>query len=490
MSQKKNLGVCMCVLLAACVLLGSVSPMRAGIIVSEEFSLGYGFTNSPQTWNTSETAGANTPTTIGDFTFTPVVSGGATSGTGPRFPNRVFTAGAAGYGSGSSSSFSVSVAASYAGSLPPNAQTRVLIDEISVWAAALGVDGSDPYNIAFRETTSGHTAQSAPVTGLFPFESLGGSWWLQLGDVSHYKHLVWNPGDYWVPGSGTTRSFDLVADNGRVIDGFEIRGHVVTASAPGPMFTYFSTPDTPAMSMPAQQGWTQVGSWDAGDESGYAGSVSPNPGYVAHEHVTTGNSGYFFQELTPQQEASALAYGWELNLRARFYQTWNSGLSTDPDRNLGFGVKTSAGDVSVGFDTQRSGSTYATVVGLFGGDATQMTPGLGQADALYPSYMDYTLSYDPESGATTLTVTDAHTGHVASHTLVNTLGPSTGLLDGGGGSLSAAVYFGVPNNYFADGHAYFDYLSFQIFVPEPDSAVIMLLALGGFGLVWSRRRQR
>src|SRR5438128_1095334 len=61
---------------------------------SSNFSLGYGYTTDPA-WTTTETSGANTPTTQGSFSFTPTVSGSFFSGNGPTFLSRVL-AGASG----------------------------------------------------------------------------------------------------------------------------------------------------------------------------------------------------------------------------------------------------------------------------------------------------------------------------------------------------------------------------------------------------------
>jgi hypothetical protein len=185
-----------------------------------------------------------------------------------------------------------------------------------------------------------------------------------------------------------------------------------------------------------RHGWkevaTETASWSIGDESVYGEpeqGVSPSPDDVAHGNVPAGDRAYIYKELSAQEEAHALAKGWKITMRARFYQSWNAGYSPDgPDHEIGFGLKTSQGDVIVGHKTQRdfnaTPNDYATVVALFGSDEVGSvdrveTPRMGEPGALFPTYMDYTLSYDPATEMATLTVTDARTFDGTSHTLVN-----------------------------------------------------------------------
>lgn len=77
------------VLVVMIALSGAVANVSGATITSADFSIGYGFTGpSPGSWNTSETAAQNTPTTIGDFSFVPSLLNQGFSSVGATFPAR------------------------------------------------------------------------------------------------------------------------------------------------------------------------------------------------------------------------------------------------------------------------------------------------------------------------------------------------------------------------------------------------------------------
>lgn len=143
-------------------------------ITSSSFSLGYGMTATGGFWDTTETAGANTATTIGDFTFSPTVTGNVDTANGPIFPGRVLTHGAPcqtcpdeGHRVSDSGSFGLSLLGSWNGPTPgdaaqiPNYQITVEITSLRIWAHAwpnppAGIDG-----LWFHESTASHTADSS-----------------------------------------------------------------------------------------------------------------------------------------------------------------------------------------------------------------------------------------------------------------------------------------------------------------------------------------
>lgn len=70
----------------------TTSTSQAVVLNSSPFSFGYGFAGlSGSSWNDSETASVNTPTTQGLFSFSPAPKGDRFSGDGVVFPNRVLT---------------------------------------------------------------------------------------------------------------------------------------------------------------------------------------------------------------------------------------------------------------------------------------------------------------------------------------------------------------------------------------------------------------
>ena len=205
--------------------LAAFNAAQAAVLSSANFSFGYGFTGS---WNTSETSGSNTPTTQGDFTMTPIVTGGLFSSNGPIFPSRVLNDGgnAAGIStiSGSTPPFMATITGAYTGPVPPNADVddpnlriRINITQLRISALAHPVFQAGNETIAFTETTIGHTATS-------PFQALLTS--TALGTASDYTPLVWNPADYEEAGTAFARTFALINDDLRAVDGFEIFGTV------------------------------------------------------------------------------------------------------------------------------------------------------------------------------------------------------------------------------------------------------------------------
>jgi hypothetical protein len=220
---------------AMLVVLVNGSLSRANVLSSAPFSLGYGFSGDPaSTWNVSETASVNTPTTQGNFTFVPAPVGDRFSGDGPTFINRVLGDGHLGTGVNVSgfitSAFALPVTARYTGPAPtnalptPNYRLQIDITQVSVYA---GEHPSSSVDIPFQwnETTATHT-QSSPQTTLIVSKD--------YNEHKGYQQVVWNPDDYAVPLSGLndsfTRTFDITAMDNigdlRYMDGLEIEGTV------------------------------------------------------------------------------------------------------------------------------------------------------------------------------------------------------------------------------------------------------------------------
>lgn len=206
-----------------------VAMADAAVITSSSFSLGFGFSrDSGSSWNTDETAGVNTPTTIGDFSFTPAPTGPRWSGSGATFVNRVLADGTDGDVSAyiDDAPFALPITASYNGAAPtdadgvPNYKLRVEISSISIYAGAH--PSSSLHEIAWDETTPGHAATS-PALALTPSTN--------YNEVAAYGHLVWDPDDFDVPlaslNDSTVRTFDILGGNGlRYGDGIEVTGTV------------------------------------------------------------------------------------------------------------------------------------------------------------------------------------------------------------------------------------------------------------------------
>lgn len=200
------------------------------IISSENFSLGYGFSHDGESswWNTLETAGVNTPTTQGDFSFTPSVSGASYSSIGVDFPDRVLAnrASSATGHTGTSASFGVSIAATWSGALPgdaeldPNYQIRLVITQISIYGA--GITSQTTTDLAFVETTVGNTGTSPAID----VNLLQNSPPTEFNTASNWVQLSWNPDDFWTDGTTSTRTFAMTATENRGLDGFEVFGYV------------------------------------------------------------------------------------------------------------------------------------------------------------------------------------------------------------------------------------------------------------------------
>jgi hypothetical protein len=209
-----------------------VNVGAAATIVSNNFSLGYGYT--PSSWNTSETVAANTGVT-GDFTlglsFQPSVA--FTGANGVTFINRVLANGAEANSEGRTDFFSLSVTATYTGILPAG-QTKLVVDDIRIRAGnhtaggLTNVDNAGSDLINWFETTAGN-AGSGPTTNL-------GAGSTNTALASNYDLVSWNPGDVDVNGITSTRLFDLQT-NGELLaylDGFEIFGHIEFTPDPAP----------------------------------------------------------------------------------------------------------------------------------------------------------------------------------------------------------------------------------------------------------------
>jgi|GEM_PF-3634972 len=207
---------------------------QAAAIISSDFTFGYGATaGNPITWTTTETSSSNSATTQGDFTFAPTLQGAFFSSNGPKVTvsgsNRTLVDGDSDR-SGGSDNFASTISGSYTGPTPgdaaptPNYQLSIIIDSVSIWGVSFN-DESGNKTLGFGETTVGHTATSSTIT----LNNDSSSFLLnkaQFTDDPNYSQLVWDPTDYSVAGTSTSRSFNLVSDSNRVIDLFEVIGHV------------------------------------------------------------------------------------------------------------------------------------------------------------------------------------------------------------------------------------------------------------------------
>ena len=208
-------------ILVVSLVLGFATSAQATTISSTPFSFGYGFAGAGS-WGTTETSGANTPTVQGDFSFTPVVTGGAFSGAGPEFPGRVFTNGSGSNDRvGSSTPFSLSIAGAYTGAVPSGVlatEITLTISELRIHGAAHSIyPGTD---LTWNETTIGNE-QIGPTATLTVISSGA-----QYEDISNYELLSWDPTDQPISGLTDTRTFNLLSSNFRLIDGLEMFGTV------------------------------------------------------------------------------------------------------------------------------------------------------------------------------------------------------------------------------------------------------------------------
>jgi hypothetical protein len=199
----------------------------AATVTSSNFSLGFGYTEDPFGWTTVETSSANTPTALGDFTFVPTVTSSNNSSGGCTFPGRVLTDQLAGQNgrSANGDGFAATVTGTYTGPTPgdaapdPNYQISVNISSISLYVCAYAAE-ANPFG--FAETTAGHAALSPTFNDPVPPNN--------ATLASNYTHLVWDPDDYSVAGTTSTRTFGLsspgLAGGNLQIDGYEITGTV------------------------------------------------------------------------------------------------------------------------------------------------------------------------------------------------------------------------------------------------------------------------
>ena len=239
MIQLRNLLV-----MATFVVGAFVDNARGAQSISADFDFGYGIAaGTPNGWNDSENAANNTPTSQGDFTLSPTVTGRIYSTAGPFFSNRTLTGVPFGGGfsgfvrdGNSPIEFSVTLTGSYTGLPPvnvnllsPGYQITLEITELSLYGASEPCCGGSPTTMAWEEATAGHS-QTSPAVNLLPI--LSGD---QYGNAANYTQLVWDAPDYAEPIAGPnipfSRSFELSPSNlavdYRVIDGLEMKGRVI-----------------------------------------------------------------------------------------------------------------------------------------------------------------------------------------------------------------------------------------------------------------------
>jgi hypothetical protein len=211
----------------ASLVLVVVRAANGASIVSAPFSLGFGYSAS-QVFDTTETAAANTPTTIGAFSFNAAPVSDRWSSHGVTFVNRVLADGPpdGDYSANiDTPAFTLPVTAKYNGPAPsdasatPNYQLRLELSEVSIYAGAY--PSSSLQSLAWDEVTPGHLATSSSVA--LP----NGDW----ASASAYTQVAWDPGDYNLPLAGlngaVTRTFDILGGNGlRYGDGIELVGSV------------------------------------------------------------------------------------------------------------------------------------------------------------------------------------------------------------------------------------------------------------------------
>lgn len=226
---------CAVVSVMALQLFVAVVPAPAAVLTSADFTFGFGATLAPpnlNAWTTTETAGGNSSTTQGNFTFSPTVSGLPFTSNGPVFTGGVLADGTFGDVSAALeaiANFGMTLNASYGGAAPgdaaiiPNYRLLVEVTNLSLWAA--DYPGTQVGQAELIETTSGHAQQSA--TTILNITSA-------VGSAASYKQLIWDPGDYEVPLAGlndaVVRTFSVLTYSGfndyRYADGFEIQGRV------------------------------------------------------------------------------------------------------------------------------------------------------------------------------------------------------------------------------------------------------------------------
>ena len=206
-------------------------PADAAQITSADFSIGLSVA-SFNTWSTLETAGSNTATTLGDFSFSPSATSVASlSGTGTGFSGRVLSDNGSfsTYAGPAGGKFGTSIVASYNGAAPldaaaiPNYRIMVEITSISIYGMAYGGSTS---TLNWDESTPGHI-QASPVLNLPAVPPPGNTWEI----ASNYSQLVWDAPDFSTALAGlndsATRMFDIQGSSTlKPLDGLEVEGRV------------------------------------------------------------------------------------------------------------------------------------------------------------------------------------------------------------------------------------------------------------------------
>jgi hypothetical protein len=219
--------------------LAMASPLTKGATIdSAPFSFGLGYTANVSNFDDTETSSVNTPTTIGNFSFTPSVTTDRWSSRGVTFVNRVLADGPADndYSANIDTAlFQLPVTASYNGPAPadaaaiPNYKLRLEITKVSIWAGAHS--SSSLQSLAWDETTAGHAATSPSV-------ALNNGGW---DVIAGYTQAAWDPADFDQSLANLndpyTRTFDILGGNAlRYGDGIEVEGlvHLVYDAVPEP----------------------------------------------------------------------------------------------------------------------------------------------------------------------------------------------------------------------------------------------------------------
>jgi hypothetical protein len=229
-------------------------------LTSSNFSFGFGFTDDPFGWTTAETDSTNTPTTQGDFSFEHTVTGSNNSSGGCTFVNRVLTDQLPGENgrSANGEGFLATFVGTYNGPTPadalpePNFRLTLNITNISMYVCAYD-NTANP--MAFAETTPDHAAASPGVNDPVPPNN--------ATVVSNYSHLVWDPADFSVTGTTSTRLFTITAPTlvNVQMDGFEVLGNV--------QLTYDAVaPAASTWNVDADGNWSVAGNWLGGVPSG------------------------------------------------------------------------------------------------------------------------------------------------------------------------------------------------------------------------------
>ena len=216
----------------------SLGTASAVTVNSANFVQGWGATlkTNPATndWTQSETTGINTPQIQGDFTFTSTVTGSRASSPGPVFPNGVLGNGDTGSVAGYSDTFGLSMTATYNGVIPLGAtNVRLTLNLISLSIYGVNAFGGDTV-MRFRESTAGQTSTSDPVsvqTVAYSTNSTGDG----VTPAANFTFLDWNPADFDVAGTSSTRTFNINGQSGFLaIDGLIMEGNTVLTYDPVP----------------------------------------------------------------------------------------------------------------------------------------------------------------------------------------------------------------------------------------------------------------